>query len=97
MQGFVVRMLISALGLWLASEIVPGFAFTGFGTLLAAALLLGVILCFAVQFRSELRVHDVTLFCTALPNGHAKKIRGRLHILALDAQLSVGRLILSAA
>lgn len=43
MMGFVVRMLITALGLWLASEIVPGFAFTGVGTLLAAALLLGVV------------------------------------------------------
>ena len=43
MRGFFVRMLITALGLWLASEIVPGFHFAGTGSLLAAALLLGVV------------------------------------------------------
>jgi putative membrane protein len=41
--GFAVRMLISALGLWLASRIVPGVTITGSGTLLLAALLLGVV------------------------------------------------------
>ena len=43
MRGFVVRMLITAIGLWLASEIVTGFDFAGTGSLLAAALLLGVV------------------------------------------------------
>jgi putative membrane protein len=43
MPGFFVRMLITALGLWLASEIVPRFHFAGVGTLLAAALLLGIV------------------------------------------------------
>jgi putative membrane protein len=43
MTGFVIRMLITALGLWLASEIVPGFELAGLTTLLAAALLLGIV------------------------------------------------------
>jgi putative membrane protein len=43
MRGFFLRMLITALGLWLASEIVPRFYFSGMGTLLAAALLLGIV------------------------------------------------------
>ena len=42
-MGFFVRMLISAMGLWLASRIVPGVEITATGTLLFAALLLGVV------------------------------------------------------
>jgi putative membrane protein len=36
-------MLISAIGLWLASRIVPGVEITAVGTLLFAALLLGIV------------------------------------------------------
>jgi putative membrane protein len=41
--GFLVRLLISAAGLWLASRIVPGIEITTTGTLLFAALLLGIV------------------------------------------------------
>ncbi len=43
MRGLLVRMLITAIGLWLAAEIVPGVTITGTGTLLLAALLLGFV------------------------------------------------------
>lgn len=43
MIGFVVRLLINAVGLWVAAAIVPGIAFTGPWTLLFAALLVGVV------------------------------------------------------
>ena len=43
MAGFVLRLLIVALGLWLASEWVPGIEVRGVGTLLGAALLLGIV------------------------------------------------------
>jgi putative membrane protein len=43
MIGFVVRVLVVALGLWLAAQIVPGIAVRGVGTLLGAALLLGIV------------------------------------------------------
>ena len=43
MLGFVLRLLIGALGLWLASELVPGIAVHGVWTLLGAALLLGIV------------------------------------------------------
>ncbi|MEW6353668.1 MAG: phage holin family protein [Pseudomonadota bacterium] len=43
MAGFIVRLLIVALGLWLASELVPGIEVRGVGTLLGAALLLGIV------------------------------------------------------
>jgi len=41
--GFFARTLIAALGLWIASAIVPGMEFGGTGTLLLAALLLGLV------------------------------------------------------
>ena len=43
MIGFILRLAISALGLWLASEVVPGIDIEGTGTLVAAALLLGIV------------------------------------------------------
>ena len=43
MRGFVLRALISALGLWLASQWVRGVQFDSVATLLLAALLLGVV------------------------------------------------------
>ena len=43
MTGFLLRVAIVALGLWLATHILPGLFFEGPGTLLAAALLLGIV------------------------------------------------------
>lgn len=43
MIGFLIRILVVALGLWLASELVPGITITGGWTLLGAALLLGIV------------------------------------------------------
>jgi putative membrane protein len=46
MNGFLVRFLICALGLWLAEEILPGIGVDNAGSLIAAAFLLGVINAF---------------------------------------------------
>lgn len=43
MMGFLLRLLLSALGLWLASELIPGIEVRGIWTLLGAALLLGIV------------------------------------------------------
>jgi putative membrane protein len=43
MAGFLVRLLIGAFGLWVASQLVPGMHIEGGGTLLLAALLLGLV------------------------------------------------------
>jgi len=43
MSGFLLRVLISAFGLWLASQCVPGVHFDSTPTLLLAALLLGIV------------------------------------------------------
>jgi len=42
-MGFFLRLLITALGLYAASEIVSGFEVTGWASLLVAALLLGIV------------------------------------------------------
>jgi putative membrane protein len=41
--GFLLRLAISAFGLWLAAQIVPGMTISGAGTLVAAAFLLGAV------------------------------------------------------
>jgi len=43
MQGFIIRTLITAGGLALAAWLVPGIAVSGFGTLLLATLLMGIV------------------------------------------------------
>ncbi|HEY3219326.1 MAG TPA: phage holin family protein [Gemmatimonadales bacterium] len=43
MRGFLVRLLITALGLWLADRLLPGIAITGTGALIVSALLLGIV------------------------------------------------------
>ena len=43
MKGFFARLIITALGLLAASKLVPGIAFDGWGSLIVAALLLGVV------------------------------------------------------
>ena len=43
MIGFLIRIGVGALGLWLASVIVPGVEIRDTGTLILAALLLGVV------------------------------------------------------
>ena len=43
MQGYLVRTAVTAVGLALAAWLIPGITVTGPGTLLVAALLIGVV------------------------------------------------------
>ena len=43
MKGFFFRLVITALGLWAAATIVPGVQIAGWGNLVVAALLLGIV------------------------------------------------------
>jgi putative membrane protein len=43
MVGFILRALIAAAGLWIASQIVPGIRAESWRTLIVAGLLLGVV------------------------------------------------------
>ena len=42
MIRFIVQAIVTALGLWLAAQVVPGVAFSDTNTLILAAVLLGV-------------------------------------------------------
>jgi putative membrane protein len=46
MEGFLIRAVVVGIGLWLASKIVSGIGFDSNGTLIAAALLLGIVNAF---------------------------------------------------
>ena len=46
MNGFVLRTLITMLGLFIASALVPGVSITGVGTFILAAVLLGLVNAF---------------------------------------------------
>ena len=46
MQWFLIRAAVVAIGLWLASKIVPGVYIHSPGDLIAAALLLGIVNAF---------------------------------------------------
>ncbi len=43
MQGIVIRTLITMLGLFLASELIPGVVLQGTGSFILAAVLLGLV------------------------------------------------------
>ncbi len=43
MDRFIWRLIAAAFGFWVASQLIPGVHMRGFGSLIAAALLLGVL------------------------------------------------------
>lgn len=43
MKGFLIRLAIGMVALWVAQAVVPGVEIHGFGTLLLAAFLLGLV------------------------------------------------------
>lgn len=43
MKGFVIRLLITALGLWVADQLLAGLTITGTGSLIISAVLLGIV------------------------------------------------------
>jgi putative membrane protein len=63
MQGFFLRTLITILGLLLASAIIPGVEITGTGSVVLAAILLGLVNAFVrpVAFLVTLPITILTL------------------------------------
>jgi putative membrane protein len=43
MKGFLIRLLITALGLWVADQLLAGITITGTSALIVSALLLGIV------------------------------------------------------
>ena len=50
MNGFLIRAVVVGIGLWLASQIVPGVHILSIESLIAAALLLGIVNAFVRPF-----------------------------------------------
>ncbi|SPU43600.1 phage holin family protein [Brevundimonas diminuta] len=46
MLGFIVQAVVTAIGLWASARLVPGVEFTSTGSLIAAAVILGVVNAF---------------------------------------------------
>ena len=46
MLGFIVQAVVTAIGLWVSARIVPGVEFTSTGSLVAAAVILGLVNAF---------------------------------------------------
>ncbi|MDP3661234.1 phage holin family protein [Phenylobacterium sp.] len=63
MVRFLIRALIAALGLWLAAALIPGVSYSGVGSLIVAAVLLGIVNAFVrpVVFVLTLPLTVVTL------------------------------------
>ena len=87
MPGFLVRLLINALGIWLASEIVPGIQVDGTGTLLVAALLLGIVNALvrpiAILLTLPLTIFSLGLFLLVINAGMltlVAKLVGEFHV-----------------
>jgi putative membrane protein len=73
MAGFLIRVLIVSLGLWVASEIVPGIEVRDGATLIVAALLLGIVNAFvrpvAVVLTLPLTIITLGLFLLVINAG----------------------------
>jgi putative membrane protein len=48
MLGFIVQAVVTAIGLWASAKLVPGVEFTSTGSLIAAAVILGVVNAFVL-------------------------------------------------
>ena len=60
-MGFLTRLVVAALGLWLASALVPGIEVGGGWTLIGAALLLGLVNAVVRPVLVVLRAHPGSL------------------------------------
>ena len=73
MQGFLLRLLITIIGLWLADTVLSGVTISGAGTFILAALLLGlvnaVIRPLAVIFTLPLTLLTMGLFLLVINAG----------------------------
>jgi putative membrane protein len=99
--GFWIRLAISALGLWVASKLVPGLSFDGTGTLLLAALLLGlvnaVIRPLAILFTLPLTILTLGLFLLVVNAGMLALVAallGGFHVAGFGSAL-LGSIVVS--
>ena len=101
MIGFAIRLAITALGLWLAQRVVPGIHIDGTGTLVVAALLLGIVNAvvrpLAVLFTLPITVLTLGLFLlvvNAAMFGLVAALLDAFHVAGFGAAL-LGSLVVS--
>ncbi len=101
MVGFAIRLAITALGLWLAQRVVPGIEIEGNRTLVAAALLLGIVNAvvrpLAVLFTLPITVLSLGLFLlvvNAAMFGLVAALLDAFHVAGFGAAL-LGSLVVS--
>lgn len=101
MVGFAIRLAITALGLWLAQRVVPGIEIEGNRTLVAAALLLGIVNAvvrpLAVLFTLPITVLSLGLFLlvvNAAMFGLVAALLDSFHVAGFGAAL-LGSLVVS--
>ena len=101
MIGFVIRLAITSLGLWLAQQVVPGIRIDSTETLVAAALLLGIVNAvvrpLAVLFTLPITVLTLGLFLlvvNAAMLGLVAALLGGFHVAGFGAAL-LGSLVVS--
>ena len=87
MRGFLIRAVVVALGLWLASQIVPGVEIRSTGSLIAAALLLGVVNAFVrpilVILTLPITLLTLGLFLLVISQGAKEEVDGHPHAVPL--------------
>ena len=101
MIGFVIRLAITSLGLWLAQQVVPGIQIDSTETLVAAALLLGIVNAvvrpLAVLFTLPITVLTLGLFLLVVNAAMLSLVAallGGLHVASFGAAL-LGSLVVS--
>ena len=101
MTGFLLRVAIVALGLWLATYLLPGLYFDGPGTLLAAALLLGIVNAvirpIAVVLTLPLTLLSLGLFLLVINAAMLGLVALLLSLPALLVSLGLFLLVINAA
>ena len=83
LAGLIVRFLFGVAGLWVAAQVLPGITYDSTGSLLAAALLLGLINAFVrpilVIFTLPLTVLTLGLFLLVINACTLKLVTVILH------------------
>jgi putative membrane protein len=89
---FIVRAIFAAVGLWIAAQVAPGVSFDSAGSLIAAAVLLGIVNAFVrpVVFLLTLPLTILTLglfllVVNALMIGLVSVLLGGFHVHGLVA------------
>jgi len=101
MRGFLIRLIVSVVGLWIASAIVPGLDIDGVESLFLAAILLGLVNAFVRPFlivvTLPLTVLSMGLFLLVVNTAMLAMVAGMMDDFSIDGFFAalLGSLIVS--